>query len=142
MNIRPVRLDDGPGMADLTRELGYPSNPGKMHEILNLVMSNPKHEIFIAEIEKKLAGYLHLVQAGSSDEKPILDIAALMVDKSFRSKGVGNAFLHKAENSAKLHHAQHLRIRTSLVSREAYPFFEHRGFVNLTSQEMFVKEIE
>ncbi len=142
MNIRPVLLEDGPGMAELTRELGYPTNAEKMREILQLVLSNPDHEIFIAEIEEKLAGYLHLVQGGSSDDQTILDIAALMVHNNYRSKGVGNAFLQTAEDKAKKKHTHHLRIRTSLVSREAYHFFEHRGFVNLATQEMFVKEIE
>ena len=56
MIIRPVTMDDCNGMATLTQELGYPTNFDKMSEILRLVMSNPDHEIYIAEIDD--GGYL------------------------------------------------------------------------------------
>ena len=142
MKIRPVTLDDCPKMTVLTRELGYPSNSEKVGEILQLVMGNANHEIFIAESDDNLAGYVHLVQSGSSDSDYILDIAALMVDKNFRSKGIGDALVQQAGKSASSKNVKHLRIRTNLITPLAYGFFEHRGFVNLESQELFVKEIE
>ncbi len=142
MRIRPVTLNDCPKMTILTREIGYPSNSEKVCEILQLVMRNADHEIFIAEIDDNLAGYVHLVQSGSSDTDYILDIAALMVDQNFRSKGIGDALVQQAGKSSSSKNIKHLRIRTNLITRGAYGFFEHRGFVNLQSQDLFVKEIE
>jgi GNAT superfamily N-acetyltransferase len=141
MIIRPVSFDDCSRMATLTQELGYPTNNDKMSEVLRLVMNNPDHEIYIAEIDDQLAGYVHLVSGGSSEDQFMIDIAAMMVDTNFRDQGVGNAFIHKAEESAKSRQANILRIRTSLITPEAYGFFEHRGFVNLSGQAVFVKEL-
>jgi GNAT superfamily N-acetyltransferase len=141
MIIRPVSFDDCNGMATLTQALGYPTSFDKMSEILQLVIKNPHHEIHIAEIEDQLAGYVHLVSGSSSEDQFMIDIAAMMVDKKFRDQGVGNAFIHKAEESAKSRQANILRIRSSLITPEAYGFFEHRGFVNLPAQAVFVKEL-
>ena len=141
MEIRPVSLNDCQQMSSLAQELGYPFNSEKMHEILQLVMANKDHDIFVAEIDKHLAGYVHLVRSGAPEQSDLCEIAALMVDKKFRGQGVGNAFVEKAENTAKNNHATHLRIRTAIISPEAYKFFEHRGFLNLGSQEVYVKEL-
>ena len=69
-------------------------------------------------------------------------IAALMIDQNFRSKGVGDALVQQAGKSASSKNVKHLRIRTNLITPGAYGFFEHLGFVNLQSQELFVKEID
>lgn len=141
MNIRPVTLDDCPGMTVLTREMGYPSSSAKMCEILQLVMSNPAHKLLIAEIEDQLAGYIHLIQSETSGDFCQIDIAALIIDINYRARGVGTAFLQEAEHLAMVQHAQQLRIRSSLISPEAFGFFQNQGFVNFKSQEMLVKEI-
>jgi N-acetylglutamate synthase-like GNAT family acetyltransferase len=141
MTIRNVSLDDCDQMNILARELGYPSNSEKMREILQLVMTNQNQQIFIAEIDHNLAGYLHLVGSNITASGGSFEIAALLVDKKFRSKGIGNAFLQKAEETARIKNATYLRIRTTLISPEAYKFFEDRGFVNLSNENAYVKEL-
>jgi N-acetylglutamate synthase-like GNAT family acetyltransferase len=141
MIIRAVSADDCPGMTELTRALGYPSSSEKMCEILEMVMHHQDHSIFVAEIDQNLAGYIHLVMGTTDQERNILNIAALLVDKQHRSRGVGKAFLAQAEQSARDKAANVLRIRTNLISPEAYAFFENHGFINLNTKEVFVKEL-
>ena len=141
MTIRNASLDDSDQMNILARELGYPSNSEKMREILQLVLTNQNQQIFIAEFEHTLAGYLHLVGSNLTVSGGTYEIAALLVDKRFRGRGIGNAFLQKAEEAARIKHATYLRIRTTLISPEAYKFFEERGFVNLSNENAYVKEL-
>jgi predicted N-acetyltransferase YhbS len=141
MEIRTVTLDDCQQMSSLAQELGYPFNSDKMHEILQLVLANRDHDIFVAEIDQHLAGYVHLVKSEISADSNLCEIAALLVNKKFRGKGVGNAFVQKAEDAARVKHATHLRIRSTLISPEAYKFFENRGFVNLRRENVYIKEL-
>lgn len=140
MKIRAVSFDDCEQMTELTRDLGYPSSSEKMCEILERVINHPDHSIFVAEVEGNIYGYIHMVESTREGSDLILDIAALLVSEKYRGQGIGAAFIQEAEKLSMEKNARLLRIRSNLIRSDAYGFFEHRGFVNLKSQEIFVRE--
>lgn len=140
MKIRTVSYDDCEQMTELTRDLGYPSSSEKMCEILDRVINHPDHFIFVADVDDKIYGYIHMVASILNESDVILDIAALLVSEKYRGHGVGAAFIQEAEKLSGQKNARLLRIRSNLIRPDAYAFFEHRGFVNLKSQEIFIRE--
>ena len=74
--IRPARLDDCGGITSLTNELGYPSSEDKVCQILEMVLTHTDHQIYVAESNSTLAGYIHLVCTIRMGSDPFVEIAA------------------------------------------------------------------
>jgi GNAT superfamily N-acetyltransferase len=139
--IRTATLDDGRGITSLTNELGYPSSEDKVCQILEMVLAHPDHQIYIAESNTTIAGYIHLVCTMRMGSDPFVEIAALFVHDEFQNRGIGTALINDAEKWAQQKGYQVLRIRSNIVRKKAHAFFERHGFVNLKTQEVFRKQL-
>jgi len=139
--IRPARLDDCGGITSLTNELGYPSSEDKVCQILEMVLTHPDHQIYVAESNNILAGYIHLVCTMRMGSDPFVEIAALFVHDDFQNRGIGTALIADAEKWAKQKGFHFLRIRSNIVRKKAHAFFQQHGFENLKTQDVFRKKL-
>jgi GNAT superfamily N-acetyltransferase len=139
--IRPAKLNDCRGITSLTNELGYPSSQEKVHQILDMVLKHPDHQIYVAESNDVLSGYIHLVCTMRMGSDPFVEIAALFVHDEFQNQGIGTALITGAEKWTQEKGYHLLRIRSNLVRKKAHNFFQRNGFENLKKQEVFRKQL-
>ena len=141
INVRAASRDDCSGITHLTNQPGYPSTEEKICEIMDLVLSHKDHQVFIAEIENSIVGYIHLIQSMRIGSNPFVEIAAFIIDESSRGGGVGSSLIEKSQKWATGKGLADIRIRSNIIRQEAHKFFQNRGFQNIKTQEVFLKRI-
>ena len=141
ITIRPAQKDDCPGINELTNQLGYPSSFEKICEIMDLVLVHNDHQVYIAEKDEKIVGYIHLIHSMRIGSSPFVEIAAFIIDESARSIGVGSSLIKETENWASGLGLKDIRIRSNIIRQEAHNFFQNRGFQNIKTQEVFSKHL-
>lgn len=142
VTIRSAGKEDCTDLTNLTNQLGYPSSPQKTTEIIDLVMNNDNHQVFIAEVGETVVGYVHLVGSLQVDTDPFVEIAALIVHDEFRHQGVGQGLIDQTVEWAGRKNQNNIRIRINLIEEKAYSFFEQNGFQKLESQKLFLKDLD
>jgi len=141
IKIRRAIAEDYSPITKLTNQLGYPSTEKKVKEILNMVLTHDDHEIFVATADENVVGYIHLVCTMRLGSEPFIEIAAIIVDEDYRSRGVGHALLDRTQEYAESMGYSVIRIRSNIVREPAHKFFTEQGYVNLKTQEVFMKEL-
>ena len=139
--IRNANKEDCPDITKLTNELGYPSSEDKVSEILDMVLEHDDHRLFVAELENKLVAYIHLVSSIRIGSDPFVEVVAFVVHRDYRNKGIGKSLLNETEKWVRSKNIKNIRIRSNIIRQEAHKFFTQRGFNNLKTQEVFLKQI-
>ena len=144
MMIRTAKIEDSSALAALAHELGYPSSQEKIAEILTSVQKHEQQQIFIAEIDQSIVGYIHLVcvKPTELDVDQHVEIAALNVHQNFRQQGVGHGLIEYTFDWSKNKRQNQVRIRANIIEERAYGFFIQNGFRHLSGQEIFLKSLE
>ena len=142
LHIRSAKKDDCPGITELSNQLGYPSSLEKVCEILDLVLNHDDHQVYIVEVDKIIVGYVHLLSTIRIGSDPFVEIAALIVHKSYQKIGVGKALINAAEEWTRSKGLKDIRIRSNIIRAEAHQFFQRKGFRDLKTQHIFLKHLE
>lgn len=141
ISIRPAQKEDCSGITDLTNQLGYPSTFEKINEIMDLVLAHDDHKIFIAKTDNTIVGYIHVIHSMRIGSNPFVEIAAFIINESTRGIGVGSSLIRETEKWASGLGLNDIRIRSNIIREEAHKFFQNRGFQNIKTQEVFLKQI-
>ncbi len=141
ITVRPAHKEDCYEITHLTNQLGYPSTLEKICEIMDLVLAHNDHQVFIAEKENTIVGYIHLIQSMRIGSNPFVEIAAFIIDESLRSIGVGSSLIRESERWTSGLGIKDIRIRSNIIRQEAHNFFQKRGFQNIKTQEVFLKHM-
>ncbi len=128
ITVRPAQKEDCSEITHLTNQLGYPSTLEKICEIMDLVLAHNDHQVFIAENENTIVGYIHLIQSMRIDSNPFVEIAAFIIDESSRSIGVGSSLIRESERWTSGLGIKDIRIRSNIIRQEAHNFFQKRGY--------------
>jgi len=142
ITIRSAQKEDCTGITDLTNQLGYPSTLEKICEIMDLVLVHDDHQVYVAEKDNKIIGYIHLIRSMRIGSNPFVEIAAFIINESSRSIGVGSSLIKETENWTSGLGLVDIRIRSNIIRQEAHNFFQNRGFQNIKTQEVFQKNID
>lgn len=139
ISIRSAKLSDKKFVIDLMVEALSPYYGGNHISHANRIFTSHisggidkigffshKQEMFIAEVDNKNAGLLHLVLKRQGTCK----ISPLIVHKDFRGKnGIGKILIYHAENYAKKNKCRQLYCTVSEKNHEALGLFLKKNFV-------------
>ena len=128
------------GLAD---QLGYPNSLEDVRDRFRNIENCPTHGLFVAKTDGgKIVGYIQInFEPETLLAGPRADIAALVVDETQRSQGVGTALLKHAELWAKEKGLSHVRIRSNMKRKDAHRFYEKNGYAINKSSQIFVRTI-
>jgi len=139
--VREAKRKDCTDITNLTNQLGYPSTLEKICEIMDLVLKHNDHQVFIAEKDKIIVGYIHLIHSMRIGSNPFVEIVAFIIDESSRNQGIGGALIAESEKWTSSMGLEDIRIRSNIIRQEAHHFFRKRGFQNIKTQEVFLKSL-
>jgi len=89
--------------------------------------------IWVAVLDKKVIGLLGMIF-----ERPEAEIEPVIVDSSYRGKGVGVALVKAAIREARRLGVKYLNVRPVARNAEAIRFFKEMGFDNIGRVEVFM----
>jgi GNAT superfamily N-acetyltransferase len=125
--IRDARAADSPAIAELLRQLDYPTEPSAVTSRLErLVIVGDR--VVVAEVDGRVVGVAHLHASPTLErERPAAKIGALVVDEEHRGRGIGRALLAALETEARARRCSLLFLTTAERREDAHEFYRRVG---------------
>lgn len=140
MRIRSAHLADAPAIAVLATQLGYPTSAEQAEARLRDVLDRSSGAVLVAEDEEGATiGWLHVVGAYRVENDPFAEIAAMVVDETRRSQGIGAALVEAALDWAGRNGFATVRVRSNVVRERTHAFYERLGFRRTKTQVVFAR---
>jgi GNAT superfamily N-acetyltransferase len=123
--IRDARAEDGPALARLLGQLGYPADSVGVARRLERLGDD---RLLVAEREGRVVGFAQLHLSPSIEyDGPAGKLAALVVDEHERGTGLGRALVESVEAEARARGCVLLFVTTSEQRADAHAFYERMG---------------
>lgn len=129
MIIRTANKEDIPQIIYLIRELAiYEKAVDEVHITENQLLTdgfgeNPLFEVFIAEIDKEIAGMAFCFKAYSTWKGRVYFLEDLIVRESYRGNGIGSALFEKVKERAREFSAARLQWQVLEWNEPAIGFY-------------------
>lgn len=147
--IRPAREEDFEDLCDiiaqvdelhrehLPRRFRAPDGPARSGEFLLQAIENAEVGLFVAEVERSLTGFVHVVIREAPDIPIVVPrryavVDNLAVKNRWRRTGVGRALMKRAEDWASAQEASSLELNVYAFNRPAAAFYEALGYKTLS----------
>lgn len=131
VNIRTAKWEDTQAICDLLKQMGYPQPLALIQEKFEILHSDPKSQILIAEEEDKVCGFLSLYFIPQIALKgDFAKVCYLCVDENIRSKGVGHLLLQQAEQLARQWGCDRMELHSGEQRTLAHQFYLREGYVD------------
>ncbi|MBA4707416.1 GNAT family N-acetyltransferase [Aquitalea aquatica] len=141
--IRPANYQDVPALTALTAEMGYPSGVEALGNRLTMLLGSPDlHQLWVAEIEGEVAGWLHAFWRPLLEAPAAVEIGGLAVGLRWRRRGAGRALVHVAERWALAKGATTVTLRSTIHREEAPDFYQNQGYQLSNAQNTFRKQLD
>jgi GNAT superfamily N-acetyltransferase len=137
--IRPASLSDAEAIAELSDQLGYPTAAERMRERLAILLPKKDQQLFAAEREGQVVGWLHAAKIEMVESDPFAEIYGLVVRDSERGQGIGPLLIRAAEAWASAQGLPKVRVRCNVVRERTHRFYEREGFAVSKVQKIFDK---
>jgi GNAT superfamily N-acetyltransferase len=141
-NNREAQSSDLPAIINLASQLGYNLNNGDISQRIEQISVDTSQKLFVCEYQGTVVGWLHICGLKRLLSEPFAEIVGFIVDKEFRSRGLGSGLLSYAEEWAKLQGYHLIRIRSNVNRKNTSPYYEKRGYRLVKIQNVFVKTMD
>ena len=98
--------------------------------------------MLVAEDGPQIVGFVHVVIMSSILVERSAEIGALVVEESWRGKGIGAALLRAAEDWAVSQNCSCLYLRTLVVRKGAHAFYHRAGYEKSKTSYVFTKRLD
>ncbi|MHB1485115.1 MAG: GNAT family N-acetyltransferase [Saccharofermentanales bacterium] len=140
MIIREAVIDDYKDIYLLNKEsLGYDFPEDQTREQLQTILDIPTDKIYVAEVDRKVVGYIQLSAYECTYSESLKNILALVVSEEFRKMGIGRKLLQAAEEWAKESGSKGIRLVSSSYRTGAHQFYLNCGYTMRKEQKNFLK---
>ena len=140
-NIRQANLNDVSAIHRLCIQLGYEPSIEDVRSNLNIILNHQDYEVVVIEINQNIVGWMTLLKRFLIEDKPFLQIAALVTDENYRRQGFGKFLMNYAENKAKDLGFKFVGLNSSKRRKEAHLFYENLGYTRLKESYFFRREL-
>ena len=140
--VRQAHYADADAILGLAAELRSDgeSGGGDAAALVELV-DNPDNDVFVAEADGRLAGWVHVFMARRVGMPAFAEIGGLVTRAEFRRRGVGRALVRRCESWARTRHGASLRVRCDIRRQGANLFYRAVGFIRSKDQVVHEKNI-
>jgi GNAT superfamily N-acetyltransferase len=140
--IRPATTSDAAAVADLSAQLGYPTDEQTVAMRIGLLTSRPDHVVLVAVgAEDRPVGWIHLERSWSLAEDSQVVIGGLVVSEADRSAGIGAELIQAGERWARGHGGTRMVVRTRTTRQRAHRFYEREGFRLVKESRVYAKTL-
>lgn len=127
--IRTAQLEDAPGIASLTIELGYAVSIEETSRWLVELIDSPIHRVMVAVSERDgLWGWVLIERRISLEAGIRAEISGLIVGARFRRTGVGSVLISAAEQWAIEQNIPKIHVSSDMTRKESHAFYLSLGY--------------
>ncbi len=142
ITYREIETNNIPQLVGLIKQLGYDVTVDELKIRLELITSNKKGTVFVAENSKQrlvecVQAMIDTRLAGGT----FGEIVSLVTDISVRGQGIGKQLIEESVKWLKAKGQTRLRVRCNSIRNETHKFYNYLGFVERKSQKISEKPI-
>lgn len=142
MEIRNATGKDATEISRISsKDLGYECEESFVKERLEN-LDESREVVFVAELDGKVAGYVHAEVYTLLYYESMANILGLAVSSDFRRRGVGKALMLQVEEWAGKREIKEIRLNSGGTRKEAHEFYRAIGFDDEKMQVRFIKSID
>lgn len=131
---------DAEAVAQLSGELGYPSDPEAVRRRLRAV--DPADLLIVAVNEADVAiGFIHGRMTRTIESDARAYIVGLVVSSKARRAGVGRRLVAEVERWAATTDAEAIVVRSNTARGEAHEFYAAAGYEKVKTQAVYLKRL-
>ncbi len=140
--IRPAQPSDHARIAELAGQLSYRSTPEEIARRLQGLNGSREATVLVAELAAgEIAGWIAVFVYRTVEADARAEVSGLVVDERFRSQGVGERLLARAEEWARENGCQVIGLRSNVIRNRAHAFYERHGYTHVKTQKAFRKQL-
>jgi GNAT superfamily N-acetyltransferase len=141
--IRPAKQEDAKALAMLAGQLGYPATVEQARKRFEtLAEKKEDNAIYVAELDGRVAGWVHAHIYRLLVDDPEVEIGGLVVDENVRGQGIGEQLMHTAEDWALEHDCNSVYLRSNTIRTRAHEFYKRLGYEIIKSQYVLRKKLQ
>lgn len=142
IRIRTVRPTDAAPLAALSAQLGYPCSPASIRRRLRNLLADRDSAIWVAEVDGgTVAGWIQVFIKQVLENDREAEIGGLVIERTFRGRGVGKALIQRAERWARTRRLKSVYLRSNVVRNDAHLFYQRLGYKVIKAQYAFRKSV-
>ena len=130
MSVRLVRPEDGPAIATLLDQLGYPATKTFIRSKIDNILNDPNATLLVAEDNGVVIAFIainFITQLGL--EGDFARISYFAVSDEYRSKGIGRELEARCEALARERNCDRIEVHCSDYRTDAHRFYARQGYV-------------
>jgi GNAT superfamily N-acetyltransferase len=129
VKIRDAHREDGPALAQLVGQLGYPASVEALARRVERLAASAADRLVVAELEGQIVGLasVHVSLALEYDE-PAAKLSAIVVDERYRRRGIGEALVTAIEEEASKRGCCLIFLTTAERRGDAHAFYRKLGY--------------
>lgn len=108
--------------------MGYDYPEERTAQKLAAILQDRRSRVFVAQLEGKAVGYLHLEDYDLLYADNMKNIMGIAVDPDFRRRGIGRQLLAAGEAWAREQGAKGIRLSSGESRKEAHAFYRALGY--------------
>lgn len=140
VEIREASSTDWQALQTLNREdLGYAIDDQTAQEQLTRVLASKENQVFVAEAENELLGYIHLQNFLALYAEPLINVIGLAVAEKVRGQKIGARLLKEAELWSQEQGFVGIRINSGSERTRAHHFYVTNGYTLKKTQASLYK---
>jgi GNAT superfamily N-acetyltransferase len=145
ITIREITPADSDAAAELSGELGYPVSSETMKGRIEACLAISDHIVLVActPDPERTVGWIDVSVVHHLQNEAYGEIGGLVVASDFRSAGIGQKLLRRAEDWIRNEKKVRRVVVRSQISREAaHRFYLREGFSRWKTSAVFSKDLE
>lgn len=105
------------------------------------ILDDPDQLIVVAVAETQAVGWAHAYVCSTVESDKSAELGGLLVDESYRGKGLGGKLMEKVEDWARQKGCQTVSLRSNIIRQKAHRFYLGRGYDQIKTQYTFRKRL-
>ncbi|MCW5314595.1 GNAT family N-acetyltransferase [Nostoc sp. KVJ3] len=140
--IKQAEIKDAERIAILAKQLGYSVMNQQVEQRLARIQNDDAHIVYVVTGENDyVIGWAHAYICDSLLISTPALLLGLVVDKDYRSNGIGRILMQQIENWASLAGSEGVLVRSNIKRKEAHLFYEKIGYTNIKQSLTFHKQL-
>ncbi|MDG1287333.1 MAG: GNAT family N-acetyltransferase [Rickettsiales bacterium] len=142
-HIRAPVVNDAPVIQNLLDELGYKITEEQITDKIQKLDEQKSYQAFVAEMDSRVIGFMsfHIIDWFHQTDC-MARLSALVVDKSYRRKGLGNILIQLAETQALQAGCTVMELSSNLrrKTKGTYEFYLAHRYRNMKDQTTYFRK--
>ena len=140
LTIRPMTETDAAAVAELSRQLGYPSDAEMVRRRFRAV--DPADFLVVAVNDADVPiGFIHGRMTRTVEADARAHIVGLVVSSKARRAGVGRCLIAEVERWGSTTDAEAVVVKSNIARREAHDFYPAVGYEKIKTQAVYLKRL-